>query len=656
MENSLALNSEIIFRRTYCRPKEDGTFETFEEVIDRVINHQKWLWERAKKSPLLEKELKELNSLKKLMLKRKVSLAGRSLWLGGTELSRTRESSQFNCSGSICSTVYDVVDLFWLLLQGCGVGFYPQNGKLAGFKKPINSIKIIRSKRTEKGGIEKNEEFFEKDTGKWTIKVGDSAESWAKAIGKLLVHKYPAKELVLDFSEVRPAGARLKGYGWISSGDEAVSKSFKAIAEILNKKTGCLLSKIDILDIMNWLGTTLSSRRSAEIALMDFGSDEWETFALAKKNYWLYDKHHRTQSNNSLIFRKKPSRKKLTKVFKMMEEAGGSEPGFINMEAAIKRANFCKTVNPCGEILLPDKGFCCLVELDVSKFKDDSYGIHEALRLLARANYRQTCVELDDGVLQEDWHLNNDFLHLCGVGLTGIVRRPDLKEYDYTSMRRTAITAAYSMATELDYPLPKNITTIKPSGSLSKAVFNTTEGMHKPLGKYIFNNVAFHVKDPLVLVLQEAGYKVFPKPGDLDGILVTLPVKHQDIEFDVVDGMYVNLESAVSQLERYKMLMTYWCDQNVSSTISYSLDEVPAIINWLLKNWDNYVGVSFLYRTDPTKTAKDLGYEYLPQEVVTQEIFEEYISKLKPVDFDKAIKNNFEVEAEECAGGACPIK
>ena len=53
--------------------------------------------------------------------------------------------------------------------------------------------------------------------------------------------------------------------------------------------------------------------------------------------------------------------------------------------------------------------------------------------------------------------------------------------------------------------------------------------------------------------------------------------------------------------------------------------KVPAIIDWLLVNWEHYVGVSFLYRMDPSKTAMDLGYLYLPQEVCTKEDYEEYV-------------------------------
>ena len=103
------------------------------------------------------------------------------------------------------------------------------------------------------------------------------------------------------------------------------------------------------------------------------------------------------------------------------------------------------------------------------------------------------------------------------------------------------------------------------------------------------------------------------------------------------------------------MLMQSWCHQNVSATISYSVDEVPAIVDWLYDNWDNYVGVSFLFRADPTKTAKDLGYLYLPQEVVTKDVFEQYASNLQPIQLENA--NSFdEIQGEECASGACPIR
>ncbi len=653
---TVSTRAQVITRRTYNRPvSDDGKqFETWQETVARVIDHQQWLWERAVGRDLNDREYGELYDLEQLMLDRKVSMSGRTLWLGGTDVAKYREASQFNCSFTEVETVYDVVDVLWLLLQGCGVGFKPIVGTLNGFSKPIRNIKVVRSTRTAKGGNEENVEYWEPETKTWTIQVGDSAEAWAKSVGKLLAGKYPADTLVLDFSQLRPAGERLKGYGWISSGDEAISVAYTAIANILNGRADSLLTRMDILDIVNHLGTILSSRRSAEIALFDYGQPEWEEFAVAKKDWWLYDNSHRQQSNNSLVFQEKPTKQDLEKIFNLMLEAGGSEPGFINAVEARRRAPWYKGANPCVEILLGNKSFCNLTETDIAKFKGDTAGLHEAIRLAARANYRQTCVNLLDGILQEAWHLNNSFLRLCGVGLTGIAKRPDMTGYDYEYLKRTATAAAVGMAQELGLPSPKNITCVKPSGTLSK-IMDTTEGVHKPLGKYIFNNVQFSRFDPIVEVVREAGYRVINHPTDPSGVLITFPVEWTDVPFHKVAGKEVNLDSAIEQLEKYKVIQTSWTQQNTSVTISYDPSEVPEIIEWLLDNWDCYVGVSFIYRTDPTKTAKDLGYLYLPQEVVDEQTYREYVQNLKPVDLEMA--NSFdEIMGEDCATGACPIK
>lgn len=667
----------VITRRTYNRPLDDAgvSFETWEQTVDRVIGHQRWLWERALGTALNTPQVAELEALRRLMLDRKVSVSGRTLWLGGTDVARGREASQFNCSFSRTATVHDAVDHFWLLLQGCGVGGLGQPGVLNGFAQPVDEVRVVRSKRTlkdwEQGnrGADGNSEcFFREPDGRvgWHLIVGDSAAAWAKSLGKLLAMKRPVDIIRLDFSRVRAAGIRLRGYGWISSGDATISTAFEAIAWLLSRRAGQLLTRMDLLDVETWIGTTLSSRRSAEIMLCPYGDPEWEPFALAKKDHW-GSNPQRAMSNNSLLFDHKPSKAELYGLFSLMQLGGGSEPGFINAEAARRRAPWFVGVNPCAEILLGDKSFCNLVEVDLGKFNANLAGLREAVRLAARANYRQTCVNLKDGVLQDSWHELNEFLRLCGVGLTGIVRwdhmhphaLPDRRVEALRTLRRTARDGANTMADELGLPRPKAVTTVKPSGTLGK-IMDTTEGVHKPLGKFIFNNVGFSRHDPLVPILREAGYRVFDNPYDSTGVLVTFPVSYEDVPFTPVtldDGRVVdvNQESAVEQLERYKLLMDTYVDHNCSITVSYSPEEVPAIVDWIWENWDAYVGVSFIYRNDPTKTAADLGYPYLPQEVVTEEAWRAYASTLKPVTLDTA--NSFEeLQDAGCAMGACPIR
>lgn len=668
MKYKPSTRSKVISRRTYNRPLDPSgkTFESWEQTIDRVMRHQEWLWSRAQGKPLTGDQLVEIADLRHLMYSYKATTSGRSLWLGGTEVSKRRESTMFNCSFKRVVTVSDVVDAYWLLLQGCGVGFEPVVGCLSGFSGPVE-LEIIRSAKTngdDKGFPYNIERFTEVASSNrratigthWYIRVGDSAEAWAKLPGKLLANKRRCHKLTIDFSEVRPAGTRLASYGWISSGDDQVSVAVEAIVNLLNHKNSQLLTRIDILDIMNWLGTTLSSRRSAEIALVPYGDLEWVEFARAKDKYYI-DNIQRAQSNNSLVFYFKPTKGQLNDIFDLMVECGGSEPGFINATTATRRAPWFKGVNPCGEILLGDGSFCNLVTIDLGKYNGHFEQLKKDIYLLARANYRQTCVDLKDGMLQPVWHELNEFLRLCGVNVTGIVRWEYQDHPLYIKMlREAAVRGAYSMADDLKLPRPQAVTTIQPSGTLSK-VMDTTWGLHKPEGKYIFNWVKFSKHDPIVHECAKANYKIMEAPGSPDAMLVCFPVQYDDVEFTKVTTdkgtFFVNKEPALVQLRRYKLWMENYVQHNASITVSYSPEEIPGIIDWIIDNWDTYVGVSFMLRQDPMMTAEDLGHPYLPLEVVAEERYLEYVASLGHV----RIVNSFEeIQEEACATGACPIR
>lgn len=659
----LSARAEATTRRTYNRPLDEqgSRFETWEQTVTRAqFHHHVKLWEDAGGKP----SYTELDELLQLGLDRSGLVSGRTLWLGGTDYSYSRSASQFNCSALEISTVYDMVDAFWLLLNGCGVGGKPKSGTLHGYYQSIPVLEIIPSNRDKDyRGPKENQEIQPTPDNNytWTIRVGDSAQAWAKSLGKMLLSpRTRTAKLVLDFSEIRGKGGRLKGYGWICNGFAPLAMALKAIHTILNSQAGNLLDEENIGDIFNYCGTVLSSRRAAECMVLDeFHPRKWE-FATRKKDHWKNGNNQRRQSNNSLLFWKRPSVSDLHDLL-MMNLVGG-EPGFVNAEGALRKMPWFVLFNPCYEIGLPNAGFCNLVSVCLPSFGRNFSAMERATYIMARANYRQTCVNLEDGLLQRRWHQTNEALRLCGTSFTGIVQCPWLTDYQIRRLRNAAVTGAYSMADELGLPRPKAVTTVKPEGTRSKISGREgreiAEGMHMPLGRFLFNWINFSVDDPLVGALEAANYKIIPNPSDSNNVLIRFPVDYSGCPFSVVDGKEVNLESAIDQLERYKRWNTLWADHNVSATISLSEEEVPAVANWIHNNWDNgYIATAFLARTDPTKTAADLGHPYLPQEVVTEQSYRDVVSGLKNVDWDRFHTGIHEIgDASDCPTGVCPTK
>ena len=64
-----SLRAQILTRRTYNRVLDDkGTvFETWAQTVDRVIEHQRWLWKRQMRRALNKTQETELEELRGLL-------------------------------------------------------------------------------------------------------------------------------------------------------------------------------------------------------------------------------------------------------------------------------------------------------------------------------------------------------------------------------------------------------------------------------------------------------------------------------------------------------------------------------------------------------------------------------------------------------------
>jgi hypothetical protein len=88
----------------------------------------------------------------------------------------------------------------------------------------------------------------------------------------------------------------------------------------------------------------------------------------------------------------------------------------------------------------------------------------------------------------------------------------------------------------------------------------------------------------------------------------------------------------------------------VSCTVYYRKEELPSIKTWLSENYDTGVkSVSFLLHADH-------NFPLPPYEEIDEATYEKLLSK---VDFSLAISpSSFtdELDLDNCATGACPIK
>ena len=108
--------------------------------------------------------------------------------------------------------------------------------------------------------------------------------------------------------------------------------------------------------------------------------------------------------------------------------------------------------------------------------------------------------------------------------------------------------------------------------------------------------------------------------------------------------------TAIEQLEWVKKMQTEWADNAVSVTVYYRKEELPAIQEWLSKNYDKGVkSVSFLLHTDH-------NFPLPPYEEITEDEYKKMLSK---VNFAVAISPDAfseDLDLDNCSTGACPVK
>lgn len=614
--------SRIIYRRTYARKNENGELESWPDTVDRVIRGN---------SRLAKVDESERNELAQIMLSRKGIPAGRGLWQSGTS---TQEKlggvSQNNCFFWTAEKWEHFVYAQDYLMLGGGVGLSVEH-------KYVSKLPEVKKNVEIKHKADFSQEFI----------VPDTREGWCELTRRVLeAYFVTGKGFTYSTKAVRPYGDRILGFGGVSSGPLPLIQFIDRLSALFKTREGSHIRPIDAADILTMIGQMVVAgnvRRSAIIIL----GDPWDKEYLAAKN-WKNGNipNYRAFANYSVVC---DDIEDLHPSFWKTYEHG--EPfGLVNRKniqkfgrAGERKSDRAIGVNPCAEIPLENGEPCCLVEIPLPNQKDLNDFSHTA-RLLYRYAKRVTLERYHNPITHAVVQKNRRI----GVGITGCLSSGLFNSSDLDSVYNELVLLDRDYSAELGVNPSVRLTTVKPSGTVSKLLGqNGYEGIHPAYSRYFIQRVRFASDDPLVGLLRKAGHKVEPQinfDGSPDHSTVVVDFYVAAPEgFPVADDNW----DTWKQLDTVLLAQRYWSDNAVSVTVYYKREDIPELKKWLAANLQYLKSISFLLHSDH-------GFKQAPKEAMTEKEYSKLSAKLLPIELDQITEGD--LDQPDCVGGVCPIR
>lgn len=612
--------------------EEEARRETWEETVDRYVTFYASTEAGQKVSSSKWKEIR------KAILNHEVMPSMRGLMTAGPALER-EHLAQFNCSFIAIDDPRAFDEALYILMNGVGLGFSVEHQ---------HTIKLPFV----------NEHF---ENTRSVINVADSKAGWARAFRELIAMLYAGQIPVIDVSNVREAGARLKTFGGRASGPQPLVDLFDFTIGIFKRAAGRRLTPLECHDIMCKVGEVVvvgGVRRSALISQSDLHDYD---MAKAKAGAWWEFAQHRALANNSAVYYKKPSIGEFLGEWGNLYESKSGERGIINMHGLQNspyspRRDLTQIagLNPCAEILLRSKQLCNLTEVVVAESDtvDDLARKVEIATILGTVQSALTNFKY----LRKIWRDNCEEERLLGVSLTGqfghslLSGREGLDRLSETldGLREHAIETNAKYARRMGVNPSTAITTAKPSGTVSQLT-GSSSGMHPWHASYYVRTVRADNKDPLTQFMKDVGI-----PHEPD---VTKPESTTVFEFPQAaptGAVTRNELTALEHLNIWKVYKQHWTEHNPSVTISVRENEWIEVANWVYENWEDVGGISFLPHTDHT-------YRQAPYQDVTEADY--FLKKAEmPDTIDWSMLSAYETEDNtsgsqtlSCSAGNCEV-
>jgi len=626
----------FVYKRTYARPLENGETEEFWQTCKRVVEGVYTTQKMHCKSLGLpwndQKAQRSAQEMFTRMWEFKWLPPGRGLWAMGTPAIFDKGSAALNNCAFVSTNNIDTdfaapfCFLMDMSMLGVGVG-----GDTLG----ANKVKIVPPKISEEPYI-----------------VEDSRGGWVSLVRTILnafIGKGPLPKHI-DYSEVRPKGAKINGFGGIASGPEPLIKLATNLIALLTPKEDSpeKITSTQIVDIFNYIGVCVVSggvRRTAEIM---FGSPEDKEFIELKQDKQAL-KDRRWASNNSIFGKVGMNYGSIAESMAVNGEPGiiwlGNMRKFGRMgDPPNNKDRRAMGSNPCSEQTLESFELCCLVENFMARHEN----LEDFKRTLKYAYLYAKTVTL---IPTHDPRTNAVMMRnrRIGCSLSGIVqaieklgRRKFLKWCDKGYRYIKELDNTYSEW--LCVPRSIKMTSVKPSGTVS-LLCGSTPGIHHAHSQYYIRNIRLADTSPLVDIAKKGGHVVEKDVYADNTVVVSFPVKEE---------YYSKGKESVSIWEQFALaadLQRYWADNQVSVTITFKEDEIKDIKTCLEIYETQLKSVSLLPLTNH-------GYEQAPYIKIDKSKYLELTAQTKPLLAIKGNTHDNQTEDKFCSSDSCilPIR
>lgn len=685
-EPSWGQSGKEVYERTYRRTKADGSKETWDETVRRVVKGNLSLVPGDRVAKGEEEELYDL------IYNFRAIPAGRHLWMSGVE----GRQFLFNCyvSGWGPNFSDHFAFTFNQLMEGGGVGANYSQKHLEHYTifNLVNVHVVCDPAHPDYQALQEanllSSRYSPEYEGAWEVE--DSREGWVFALTEVInkATEWEPKgfpqdkdtgeyivDLVYDVTNIREAGRRIKTFGGTSAGPVPFANMIKKISHLLNDGWLNGVSGPLAMDMDHVIATCVVSgnvRRSARMSIMHW-NDPWIDWFLKCKEDGLghWSTNISVEIDDTFINlleeadEDNPYYHKAHHVYEAIIEGmlRNGEPGIWNSSLSnVGEPNLVIATNPCGEICLEPWENCNLGHINLDAFVDsngsvDYDGLERAHKLMARFLMRATYGDITDPKTR-DVVLRNRRIGVGHFGYAGYVAKQGFKYSEswhnryvismLQTMKQTVQRAVMEYAHELRIPVPVKSTTVAPTGTIAKLA-GRTEGIHPVFAKWFIRRIRYSTVDAdqnrKVEEYLSQGYNVVLDPNVPNTMVVEIPTKEslvEELETMGIDPSILEDASEIpfsSFLEVQKMYQTYWADNAVSYTINvrperYNVPEVMEILR------------PFLGTLKGTTVFPERGYELAPYERVGEADF----VRLRG---SQAVSDSVD---DSCQTGACPVR